>query len=127
MANTNVKAPRAPRTPRTPKAPVAPVEEPEVTTTAELDEVETTPVATPEPEVEVAPKVEQKPEPESEPKKAEKAEPAPKQTCTEVYLVQRGEKYNVFRGTKKLTRNTVLLEKAKIIALGYGESNPTIL
>lgn len=45
---------------------------------------------------------------------------------TEIHLVQKGEKYNVYRDTKKLTRKPVSLEKARLIASGYGESNPTV-
>lgn len=131
MANTNVKAARTPRQPRQPKVE-APVVEPEVKDVVETPEIapEETEVQTPTTEVENTPEVlpdpEPTPEPEPEPVK-KVAEPKNEARCTEIHLVQKGEKYNVFRGTKRLTRSLVTLDKAKLIALGYGESNPTVL
>ena len=132
MANTNVKPGRAPRVPKAPKALPEVVEtkpetveiEPEdVAVTPEVLEAEASEVA-PEPEVTTpkqpeAPVSELTPEPKPKPER-------PTGTRTAVYLVQRGGKYNVYRDTKKLTPSSVGLEKARLIARGYGESNPTI-
>ena len=117
MANTTVKPARAPKTTRAPKP--SPVKEPEVLETPE----------TVEPEV-LEPVSEVIPEPESN---GESATPEPESvpetqtTRTTIYLKKKGEKYNVYRGSKKLTRILVSLDKAKLIACGYGESNPTII
>lgn len=128
MANTNVKAARTPRQPRQPKVE-APVAEPEVKGVVETPEIapEETEVQTPTVEVENTPEVFPDPEPTPEPEPVKKvAEPKNEAGCTEIYLVQKGEKYSVYRGAKRLTRILVSLEKAKLIAAGYGEDNPTI-
>ena len=117
MANTTVKPARAPRTPRAPKP--SPVEEPEVVETPEAIEPEVL-----EPAPEVIPEPESISEPEtSEPEIASEEQKA----CTSIHLVKKGQKYNVYRDNKKLTRMPVTLDKAKLIACGYGESNPTII
>lgn len=131
MANTTVKPARAPRTPRAPKAQPEVVEtkpetveiEPEDVTTPVSPETEAPEVA-PEPEVTAPEQPEASaPEPEPEP---EPEQPVAPGNRTTVYLVQKGEKFNVYRDVKKLTRNLVSLEKARLIARAYGESNPTI-
>ena len=117
MANTDVTA-RKQRVPRTPK-PKA--EEPEVNENV-LEEVQTPEVLPENQPVEEAgvenPEEINSPEPEN---------PEPGNCVqTDVYLLRKGEKYLVFKDNKRLSRNPVCLEKAKIIAAGYGESNPTI-
>lgn len=131
MANTTVKPARAPRTPRAPKAQPGVVEtkpetveiEPEDVTAPVAPETEA-PEAAPEPEV-TAPEQPEVPAPEPEPE-PEPEQPVAPSNRTTVYLVQKGEKFNVYRDVKKLTRNLVSLEKARLIARAYGESNPTI-
>lgn len=116
MANTTVKPARAPRTARAPKP--SPVEEPEVLETTGVVEPE---VLEPAPDVILEPESNEEsatPEPESVPET--------QTTRTTIYLKKKGEKYNVYRGSKKLTRILVNLDKAKLIACGYGESNPTV-
>lgn len=128
MANTNVKQTRAPKAPRQPKATNPVVEEPEV----QVPELEdnTVPEAIPEtvnPETESVKQPEVQPEPEvktPEPKVELKNGP---EIRTDIYLVQKGEKYYIYRGTKRLSRILVTLEKAKLIAAGYGENKPTIV
>lgn len=116
MANTNVKQTKTSRQPRQTRESAPVVEEPKQGVVSE-------PV---EEEIEVLePKVE-KPEEPKAPEPKVKVEPKP-ETCTNIHLIQKGEKYSVYRGTKKLTRALVSLEKARLIAAGYGENNPTIV
>lgn len=112
MANTTVKPARAPRTPRAPKP--SSVEEPEVLETTEAVEPEVTPVS----------ETESVTKPETPELKTVLEE---QKACTSIHLVKKGQKYNVYRDSKKLTRMPVTLDKAKLIACGYGESNPTII
>ena len=126
MANTTVRQTRQPRTPKTQK-PAPETVEPEVQAPETLASIPGIPgeaaqtVPTSEPETTAPATPELKPEPE--PKVAPKPVAG---TCTDIYLVQKGEKYHVYRGIKRLTRNLVTLEKARLIAAGYGENNPTI-
>ena len=115
MANTTVKPARAPRTPKAPKP-------------SSIEEVVETP-ETIEPEVlEPTPEVIPGPESISEPETSEPEIASEEQKAyTSIHLVKKGQKYNVYRDNKKLTRMLVTLDKAKLIACGYGESNPTII
>lgn len=120
MTNTDV-TPRKQRVPRTPKPKV---EEPKITENV-LEEVQTPevlPESQPDQENGVG-----KPEEVSVEKSPEpKIEKLDKTVQTEIYLLKKGEKYLVFKDGKRLSRNPVCLEKAKLIATGYGESSPSI-
>ena len=121
MANTDVTVKRQ-RVPRTPKPKV---EEPEINETV-LEKEQTPEVLSenqPVEEVFVGIPEEINVEKSSEP---EIEELNTSVSQTEIYLLRKGEKYLVFKDNKRLSRNPVCLEKAKLIAAGYGESNPTI-
>ena len=129
MANTNVKQTRAPKASRQPKATNPVVEEPEVQTLPEL-ESNTVPEAIPEtvnPEPENVKQPEVQPEPEVKTPEPEAELKNSPEIRTDIYLVQKGEKYYIYRGTKRLSRILVTLEKVKLIAAGYGENKPTIV
>lgn len=114
MANTDVTTKQ--RKPRAPRAVAPKTEElegqvPEIST----EEIEQVTVSQ---EPEVPTDLEENLEVSQEPEVA--------QTATEVYLVPKGEKFLVYKNGKRLSRNPVRLEKAELIAAGYGESNPSI-